>query len=127
MKNKGGRKRLGENKREYSIKVRFNPGEKEKLKTLVTSNNLDFEKRGIIGPFLRRVILNSQNGEEDKLPDSCSKLIFQISKIGNNINQLAKVANYKNLRSPSSKIERELQTSNELMREILDVLNSKLG
>ena len=126
MTNKGGRKKLGENKRAYSVKVRFNPEEKGKLKQLVASYNLDFEKRGVVGPFLRKIILNTQNEEQEKLPDSFSKLIFQINKIGNNINQLTKVANYKNLRSPSSKMEREIQISNQLMREILDLLNNKL-
>lgn len=124
-KNKGGRKQLGEDKRTHALKIRFNSRELLQVKTIVESYNLEFEKRGVISPFLRRLILNKEALEEDKLPDSFSNLIFQINKIGTNINQLTKVANYKNMRSPSSNLEVELQKSNALMREILGLLHDK--
>ncbi len=126
-KNRGGRKRLGEGKRNHAIKIRFNSSELEEVKRLAKSYNLDFDKRGVAGPFLRRLILNSDALENDKLPDSLSGLIFQISKIGTNINQLTKVANYKNMRSPSANLEKEIQKSNELMHEILGLLNQEFA
>lgn len=124
--NKGGRRPLGKNKRDHDIMLRFNDEEMEMVKRIVESYNLDFEKRGVTGPFLRRLILNKQTLDEDKLPDSFSNLIFQINKVGVNINQLTKVANYKNMRSPSSNLEVEIRKSNDLMREILGLLNDKL-
>ena len=129
-KNKGGRKPLGDNKRKFEIKVRFNSKELEQFKTILQFYNLDFNRRGVVGPFSRRLLLNNKiiknnNDKNQKLPDSFSNLIFQINKIGININQLTKIANYKNMRSPNSKLQNEIQKSNELMRQILRLLNSK--
>ncbi|SNZ01312.1 plasmid mobilization relaxosome protein MobC [Flagellimonas pacifica] len=122
-KNKGGRKPLGEDKRIHGFKLWFSSSELEQVKTIIESYNLDFKKRGVVGPFLRRLILNKETVQEDKLPDSFSNLIYQIHKIGVNINQLTKVANYKNMRSPSSNLEQEIKRSNELMSKILEALD----
>ena len=42
--NKGGRKRLGDKKREHARTLRFNGTELEKVKTILQSYNLDFGK-----------------------------------------------------------------------------------
>ena len=123
--NKGGRKRLGNRKREHRIMLRFNDEELEKVKTMLQSFNLDFNKRGTVGPFLRRFILNKEAEKEDKLPDGFSNLVYQINKIGNNINQLTKVAQYKNLRSPSAKLQSEVEKSNELLLQVMQLLIQK--
>ena len=44
--NKGGRKRLGDKKREHTLTLRCNGTELEKVKTILQSYNLDFRKRG---------------------------------------------------------------------------------
>ena len=62
---------------------------------------------------------------DTEIPDSISNLTYQINKIGTNINQLVKVVNYKNLRSPNSKLKIEIRNSNELMGKIFKLLNSK--
>jgi len=116
---------LGKLKREHTVNLRFNNPEMESIKILMESYNLDFKKRGVMGPFLRRLILQNKRMPESQLPDSVANLTYQINKIGTNINQLVKVANYKNLRSPNSGLENELLKSNELMQKILDVLNNK--
>jgi len=123
--NKGGRKRLGGKKREHAITLRFNGTELEKVKTILQSYNLDFGKRGTVGPFLRKLILNGQTTKEKRIPDGLSNLSYQINKIGTNINQLVKVANYKNMRSPNSQLEREVQKANELMLELIETINIK--
>ena len=123
--NKGGRKRLGDKKREHAITLRFNGMELEKVKTILQSYNLDFGKRGTVGPFLRKLILNGQTTKEKRIPDGLSNLSYQINKIGTNINQLVKVANYKNMRSPNSQLEREVQKANELMLELIETINIK--
>ena len=123
--NKGGRKCLGDKKREYAITLRFNGTELEKVKTILQSYNLDFGKRGTVGPFLRKLILNGQTTKEKRIPDGISNLSFQINKIGNNINQLVKVANYKNMRSPNANLEREIEKASKLMLELIETINIK--
>ena len=125
VSNKGGRKRLGERKREHAITLRFNPSELEKVKSILQSYNLDFGKRGTVGPFLRKLILNKKTTRENRIPDGLSNLSYQINKIGANINQLVKVANYKNMRSPNSNLEREVQKASELMLELIEKMNAK--
>lgn len=124
-RNKGGRKPLGKHKRTYTVNLRFNSREMESIKILLESYNLDFKKRGVLGPFLRRLILQNKMLVETQIPDSISNLTYQINKIGTNINQLVKVANYKNLRSPNSKLGLELEKSNTLMVKLFELLDSK--
>ena len=123
--NKGGRKRLGDKKREHAITLRFNGTELKKVNTILQSYNLDFGKRGTVGPFLRKLILNKKTTKEKQIPDGISNLSYQINKIGTNINQLVKVANYKNMRSPNSNLEREVQKASELMLELIETMNAK--
>ena len=123
--NKGGRKRLGDKKRMHTITLRFNGTELEKVKTILQSYNLDFGKRGTVGPFLRKLILNGKTTKEKRIPDGISNLSYQINKIGTNINQLVKVANYKNMRSPNSNLEREVQKASQLMLELIETINAK--
>ncbi len=123
--NKGGRKRLGDKKREHAITLRFNGTELEKVKTILQSYNLDFGKRGTVGPFLRKLILNRKTTKEKQIPDRISNLSYQINRIGSNINQLVKVANYKNMRSPNANLEREIERASELMLELIETMNVK--
>ncbi|MCK0133391.1 plasmid mobilization relaxosome protein MobC [Arenibacter sp. S6351L] len=123
--NKGGRKRLGDRKREHAITLRFNGQELEKVKTILQSYNLDFAKRGSVGPFLRKLILNRETIKEKRVPDEISNLNYQLNKIGSNINQLVKVANYKNMRSPNACLDREMQKVSELMIELIETINNE--
>lgn len=123
--NKGGRKRLGDKKRMHAISLRFNDTELEKVKAILQSYNLDFGKRGTVGPFLRKLILNKKTTKEKQIPDGISNLSYQINKIGTNINQLVKVANYKNMRSPNANLEREVQKASQLMLELIETINAK--
>jgi len=123
--NKGGRKRLGDRKRKHTITLRFNTSELQKVKVLLESYNLDFGKRGTVGPFLRKLILNKKRVKEKALPNGFSILTYQLNKIGTNINQLVKLANYKNMRNPNSKLELEIQKANELMHELVGTLKTK--
>ena len=123
--NKGGRKRLGDRKREHAITLRFNGTELEKVKNILQSYNLDFGKRGTVGPFLRKLILNGKTTKEKRIPDGICNLSYQINKIGANINQLVKVANYKNMRSPNANLEREIEKASELMLELIEKMNAK--
>lgn len=126
MERKTGRKPLGKNKRKHDIMLRFNDKELGMVKKMLASYDLNFEKRGVTGPFLRRLILNKEATDERKLPDLSSNLVYQINKIGVNINQLTTVVRSKNLRNPSAKLEAEIERANKLLLQIMDLLNEKL-
>tara|TARA_B100000949_G_C14160685_1_gene398952 strand:- start:265 stop:591 length:327 start_codon:yes stop_codon:yes gene_type:complete len=104
--------------------LRFNDSEYEKLKVICESFNLDISKRGTISPLLRRLVLNQKADEKDRLPDT-SNLAYQINKIGNNINQLVKLAHHKNLRNPNVGLQDEMQRTNGLLLELVEILGEK--
>ncbi len=93
---KRGRKRLGNKKRYHNVMLRFNDTEYGKLQAIVKSYDLDISERGVVSPLLRRLVLDRESEEKAKLPNT-SNLAYHINKIGNNINQLVKLANYKSL------------------------------
>jgi hypothetical protein len=117
---KRGRKRLGKRKRYHNIMLRFNDTEYDKLRLICESFDLDISERGTISPLLRRLVLQQEAKEKDRLPDS-SNLAYHINKIGNNINQLVKIAHHKNLRSPNSSLQNEIQKTNELLHALIEI------
>ena len=100
--------------------LRFNDGEYEKLKSICESYHLNISERGTISPLLRRLVLNSEVEEKDLLP-STSSLAYHLNKIGNNINQLVKLAHHKNLRSPNCNLEIEIRETNELLSRLVEL------
>ena len=124
---KRGRKRLGKMKRYHNVMLRFNDTEYDKLKKICASYNLDISERGTISPLLRRLVLQPEADEKDRLPDT-SNLAYHINRIGNNINQLVKIAHHKNLRSPNSNLEREIHKTNELLYSLIKItMEEKTG
>ena len=117
---KMGRKRLGKKKRRHNVMLRFNEKEYGYLENLVRSYDMEITKRGVLSPLLRRLLLGKRLEEKDSLPDT-SNLAHHVNKVGNNINQLVKLAHHKNLRSPNASLENEIRKSNELMRTLLEL------
>lgn len=117
---KRGRKRLGNRKRYHNVMLRFNDTEYERLRKIAGSYDLDITERGTISPLLRRLVLDGGSEEKDKLPDT-SNLAHHINRLGNNINQLVKLAHYKSLRSPNSSLENEISKTNELLKEMIRI------
>ncbi len=117
---KRGRKRLGNRKRYHNVMLRFNDTEYDKLRLICESFDLDISKRGVISPLLRRLVLQQEAKEKDMLPDT-SNLAYHINKIGNNINQFVKIAHHKNLRSPNSSLQNEIQKTNELLQALIEI------
>jgi len=111
---------LGNMKRCHNVMLRFNDAEYDRLRIICGSYNLDISERGVISPLLRRLVLDGESEEKDRLPDT-SDLAYHINKIGNNINQMVKLAHHKNLRSPNNSLENEIQKSNELLRVLIDI------
>ncbi len=116
---------MGNSKRYYNVMLWFNSLEYEKLRTIARSYNLDITERGVISPLLRRLVLDLTYEEKDRLPKTLN-LSFQINKIGNNINQLVKLANYKNLRSPNSSLEVEIKKTNALLSLLIEITIEEL-
>lgn len=121
---KRGRKRLGNSKRKYNVMLRFNDTEYDKLRIICESYHLNISERGVISPLLRRLVLNGNVEDKDRLP-STSNLAYHINKIGNNINQLVKLANYKSLRSPNSSLESEIQKANALLSALIKITSEE--
>ena len=118
---KRGRKRLGNKKRYHNVMLRFNDTEYERLRIICESYNLDILERGTVSPLLRRLVLQQEAEEKDRLPDT-SNLAYHINKIGNNINQLVKIAHHKNLRSPNSSLHNEIQKTNRLLHALIEIV-----
>ncbi len=104
--------------------LRFNDTEYEKLRQLCASYQLDISKRGTISPLLRRLILQQGAAEKDRLPDTLN-LAYHFNKIGNNINQLVKLAHRKNQRSPNSELQYEIRKTNELLQALLETISGE--
>jgi len=117
---KRGRKRLGSRKRYHNVMLRFNDTEYDKLRTIAGSYNLDISERGTISPLLRRLVLRTESEEKEQLP-STSNLAYHINKIGKNINQLVKLAHYKNLRIPNSSLTDEIRRTNGLLNTLIEI------
>ena len=117
---KRGRKRLGSKKRYHNVMLRFNDTEYDTLRIICESYHLNISERGVISPLLRRLVLDKESEEKDKLPNT-SNLAYHINKIGNNINQLVKLAHHKNLRSPNSSLENEIQKANALLNALIKI------
>ena len=100
--------------------LRFNDREYERLGTICESYHLDISERGVLSPLLRRLVLDRESDEKDRLPNT-SGLAYRINRIGNNINQLVKLAHHKNLRSPNSNLELEMKKSNELLYSLIEI------
>ena len=111
---------MGNKKRYHNVMLRFNDTEYYKLRKICESYHLDISKRGVISPLLRRLVLQKEAEEKEMLPDT-SNLAYHINKLGNNINQLVKIAHHKNLRSPNSSLEQEIKKSNELLNSLIEI------
>ena len=121
---KRGRKLLGNKKRYHNVMLRFNDTEYARLRKICESFDLDISQRGTISPLLRRLVLNQEREEKDMLPDT-SNLAYHFNKIGNNINQLVKLAHHKSLRSTNSELQHEIRKTNELLHALLEIINEE--
>ena len=117
---KRGRKRLGNRKRRHNVMLRFNDTEYDRLKVVAGYYNLDISERGVMSPLLRRLVLNGESEEKEKLPDT-TDLAYHINRIGNNINQLVKLVHHKSLRSPNSKLDYEMIKIKELLNSLIEI------
>ena len=98
--------------RNTAVLVRLSPKEKEHLKVQAEACALKME------PYIRKLIMGKE--VRPRPPDEYVKLLREINAIGNNINQIAHIANAKQHIS-ESKINEVLHLQNEIMRMVRSV------
>lgn len=98
--------------RNTAVLVRLSPKEKEHLKAQAAACALKME------PYIRKLIMGSVI--RPRPPDEYVKLLREINAIGNNINQIAHIANSEH-RISENKINEVLHLQNEIMRMVRSV------
>ena len=98
--------------RNTAVLVRLSQKEKEHLKTQAAACALKME------PYIRKLIMG--NVIRPRSPDEYVKLLREINAIGNNINQIAHIANAEQ-RISEGKINEVLHLQNEIMRMVRSV------
>ena len=98
--------------RNTAVLVRLSQKEKEHLKTQAAACALKME------PYIRKLIMG--NVIRPRPPDEYVKLLREINAIGNNINQIAHIANAEQ-RISEGKINEVLHLQNEIMRMVRSV------
>lgn len=121
---KRGRKQLGNCKRYHNVMLRFNNTEYDRLGAIAGSYGLDISERGVLSPLLRRLVLHRETEERDRLPRT-SDLAHHINRIGNNINQLVKLAHYRDMRNPNGTFGNEIRKTNELLCTLIKITTER--
>ena len=98
--------------RNTAVLVRLSQKEKEHLKSQATACALKME------PYIRKLIMG--NVIRPRPPNEYVKLLREINAIGNNLNQIAHIANAEQHIS-ESKINEVLHLQNEIMRMVRSV------
>ena len=98
--------------RNTAVLVRLSQKEKEHLKSQAAACALKME------PYIRKLIMG--NVIRPRPPNEYVKLLREINAIGNNINQIAHIANAEQHIS-ESKINEVLHLQNEIMRMVRSV------
>ena len=98
--------------RTTAVLVRLSEKEKEHLKSQATACALKME------PYIRKLIMGKE--VRPRPPDEYIKLLREINAIGNNINQIAHIANAEQ-RISENKINEVLHLQNEIMRIVRSV------
>ena len=98
--------------RTTAVLVRLSEKEKEHLKSQAAACALKME------PYIRKLIMGKE--VRPRPPDEYVKLLREINAIGNNINQIAHIANAEQHIS-ESKINEVLHLQNEIIRMVRSV------
>ena len=98
--------------RNTAVLVRLSPKEKEHLKAQAEACALKME------PYIRKLIMGKEI--RPRPPDEYVKLLREINAIGNNINQIAHIANAERHIS-KDKVEEVLNLQNDIMRLVRSV------
>jgi ribosome maturation protein Sdo1 len=79
---------MNDEKRTKIVTMRLTPSEKEKLDQIVSENNVKN-----LSEFMRQIVLTGQYKNIDKCRNNYEKFLYELNRIGNNLNQIAKQCN----------------------------------
>ena len=96
--------------RTRSVKIRLTISELDELKELVQQNNVKN-----ISDFIRQVIFTGKF-KTTQAQQNYEALLYQVSKIGNNINQIARLCN------TQGKVDIQVLEKLSKIEELLDIL-----
>ena len=101
---------MNDEKRTELISFRLTPTEKDKLSDLVK----EYQVKNI-SDFIRQVILTGKF-KTTKEQQNYERLLYEVNKIGNNINQIAKLCNIQ------GKVDIQVLEQLSKVEELLDIL-----
>ncbi|SEC65266.1 mobilisation protein (MobC) [Tenacibaculum sp. MAR_2009_124] len=107
-----------EEKRTIEYKIRFNEEENKLLNNLLDAYFIDKEKKGTIRPFIRQFLIQSSKGSNIYDQNMISKLVYEINKIGVNVNQVVRLMNQKNINKNNVNLEHDLKELNRIMHNM---------
>ncbi|MBB3125243.1 hypothetical protein FHS04_002787 [Mesoflavibacter sabulilitoris] len=121
-KGKGGRKPLKKNeKKNNSIMLRFNDEEHLQLIDKLKNKGLNTDKRGVIAPFLRSYFLGISDNKLKNKQENIKEFIYQINRIGNNINQITYLFHLKNKKNQLNISDKDINIINENMMNLIEI------
>lgn len=94
------------------VKIRMTAKEKAELQKQAGQHHMN------MSDYIRRVSARPPNVTKDEFEDSVTRVIYEINKIGVNINQIAKKYNENRYVKPSAELLRLLEKTNELLRSV---------
>lgn len=103
---------MGKEAKTEIVKIRMTAKEKTELQKLAGQHHMN------MSDYIRRVSARPPNVTRDEFEDSVTKVIYEINKIGVNINQIAKKYNENRYVKPSAELLRLLEKTNELLRSV---------
>lgn len=123
-----GRPKKDKNKlRIFTIRLRLNQSEYVSVLHKIGVIDLDNIPERKLGTLLRDYLLNKEHYNHATSKVTYNRdMLFQINKIGVNINQIAKVVHQKNKKYSSPFIEFELKKSNDALLQLNAILSKFL-
>ena len=100
---------MGKEKKTEIVKIRMTAKEKAELQKLAGQHHMN------MSDYIRRVSARPPNVTKDEFEDSVTRVIYEINKIGVNINQIAKKYNENRYVKPSEELLRLLEKTNDLL------------
>jgi hypothetical protein len=104
---------MNDEKRTKIVTMRLTPSEKEKLDQIVLENNVKN-----LSEFIRQIVLTGQYKNIDKCRNNYERFLYELNRIGNNLNQIAKYANIN--KELDTKILEQLARIEEMLQILIE-------
>jgi hypothetical protein len=110
---------MGKETKTEIVKIRMTTKEKADLQKQAGKYHMN------MSDYIRRVSARPPDVTKDEFDDSVTRVIYEINKIGVNINQIAKKYNENKYVKPSEELVRMLEKTNELLRSVTHFYNQR--